>query len=453
MYVVSEGDNRHGMPITRDAVIASAETILMKPLLFKFNSATQDFMQHEVDQIACGTTSYTKEDYYFKEIDGKLWLVVKAYIWKMYFEEVVNVFMRDKEKAISMEMLIVDSEVEEDDETLEKETITSFCFTGVTLLGNMYNPAIVGANAEVIKYSKESFSQMLEQTKELLFSNKGADTNNNQVKEANEVAEKVKFNKEEFAKNYSLTANDMFEKFQLTLNACKYSEGEYECRKYYVRDFCGTYVYARDYEEDAMVAIPYSFSEKNPSFDFTNVKYARLTYVVDEEKQGDMVQTYADELVNEAVAKCNEDSKAKITEFEAKVTDLESAKTEFEATKAEFETKNSELTSEVETFTEKVKTLEAEKTELVTFKENVEKQAREQKINYAVESVKENLTDKQISEWKEKVEEFESVESFTNAIQAYAYTQTKNIPAINEDQEIKIHIPQPNTDNNKGLWD
>lgn len=80
MKVVSEGDNRHGMPITRDAVINSAETIIGKPVLFKFNSYTDDLMGHEVDEIACGVCGLTKDDYYFKEIDGKIWLVVKAYL-------------------------------------------------------------------------------------------------------------------------------------------------------------------------------------------------------------------------------------------------------------------------------------------------------------------------------------------------------------------------------------
>jgi hypothetical protein len=72
MKVVCEGDNRHGMPITRNAIIDSAKTIVGKPVLFKFNGTTQDLMGHEIDEIACGVSGLTNDDYYLKEIDGKL---------------------------------------------------------------------------------------------------------------------------------------------------------------------------------------------------------------------------------------------------------------------------------------------------------------------------------------------------------------------------------------------
>lgn len=80
MKVVSEGNNLHEMPITREAIINAAKTIIGKPVLFKFNRSTQDLMGHEVDEIACGVCALTQDDYYLKEIDDKLWLIVKAYI-------------------------------------------------------------------------------------------------------------------------------------------------------------------------------------------------------------------------------------------------------------------------------------------------------------------------------------------------------------------------------------
>lgn len=72
MYVTKSGQNKHGMPITRDAIIDSAETLIGKPVLYSFNKNTQDFMAHEVDEIACGVCGLTKDDYYFKEVDNEL---------------------------------------------------------------------------------------------------------------------------------------------------------------------------------------------------------------------------------------------------------------------------------------------------------------------------------------------------------------------------------------------
>ena len=97
--------------------------------------------------------------------------------------------------------------------------------------------------------------------------------------------------------------------------------------------------------------------------------------------------------------------------------------------------------------------LEKEKTELVTFKENIIQQEKEQKVNFAIESVKESLNEKQVTEWRNKVDEFENVDAFTNAIQAFAFTQVKNIKK--KDDELRIHIPAENTKEvtKKGLWE
>jgi hypothetical protein len=298
----------------------------------------------------------------------------------MYFEEVIDIFERDKEKAISMEMLLVDSEVDENDETL----ITNFCFTGVTLLGSEYNPAIPKANAEVVKYSDKSFDNLVKQTKELLFSKKSE----KEVK----LLDK-KFNKKEFAEKYSLTANQMFEMFEKNLGQVKCKTDDYEYKKYYVRDFCGKYIYARDVEEETMVAIPYAFEKMKPMMDMANIKYARMAYVVmeEEEKEEDVIKVYEDKAVEEAITIVKSENEQKVKEFEEKLSTLETEKTELNEKLTTFDISTKELT-------DKVNTLEEEKTELVTFKENIEKQEKEQKINFAFESVKDCLNEKQIEE-------------------------------------------------------
>lgn len=449
MYVVSEGENKHNMPISRDAIINSAETIIGKPVLFKYNKMSKDLMGHEVDEIACGVCGLTKDDYYFKEVDGKLWLIVKAYIWKMYFEEVVDVFVRDEEKAISMEMFIVDSEDDEDDETL----IESFCFSGVTLLGKIYNPAIPNANAKVIKYSEESFSNMVNETKKILFSNIDTDTTK---KEVEEVKKLKKFNKKEFVKQFSLTANEMFELFESSLSSVTYKEEDYECKKYWVRDFNSSYVFARDWESGTSVAIPYTFSAKQPSFDFTSVKYARLTYVVDEEEEEeekeDVVQMYADRVVKQELEKATQLKEKEIKEYSSKVENLEKEKAEFTEKITNLENNIENSDKQITEYSAKIEDLEKTNNDLLKFKESIEEQERQNKIKFAINSVKDTLTDKQVKEWESKVDTFESIEAFINAIQAFAYTQVKH--TTNEDEINRIHIPQePINDSKKGLWD
>lgn len=454
MKVVSEGDNNHGLPITRDAIINSAETIIGKPVLFKFNKAMQDLMGHETDEIACGVCGLTKDDYYFKEIDGKLWLIVKAYLWKLYFEEVINVFERDKEKAISMEMFITDSEYSENEETT---SITGFCFAGVTLLGKVYLPAIDDANAVVTKYSKISdaeFKEYMNNTKEILRKYIKADIPNNikipKTLKTKEEDKLEKFDKAKFLKEFSMTANEMKEKMENALSGYKCKDGY--CR-YAVRDFCNKYVYARDWEDETVVAIPYSFSNKQPMVDLSNSKYAYMRYVIDEDseaKSEDIVQMYADQEIAKVKEKLEKDKNKEIKEYSEKIDKLEKDINEKSEKLKTYKSEKENNDKQIKEYSEKIENIEKENSVLNEFKSNIEKQEKENKINYAINSVKDSLTEDQIKEWTNKVDEFETVESFTNAIQAFAYTQTKN---IKDDENIHIHIPITQEKEKKGLWD
>lgn len=417
MWVVSEGLNKHNMPITRDAIITAASSIIGKPVLFKYNLKSDDFDAHEEDEISCGVAALSKADYAFKEDDdGKLWLVCKAYIWKMYYPEVVDIFVRDKKKSISMEILIVDSETEEGNETPD---INAFSFTGVTLLGDIYRPAIVNACATV-----EKFSEMVKETERLLFSNIKAEDN---VKEVGVVA----FNKLEFAQSYKYTVNEMFEEFAGQCSE-KYMDGDYECKKYNVRDFCNQYVYASDMETGKCVALPYS---KDLKVDKSELKKCRMTYVVEEipAEQNSEDETVSETTMNLVFTK--DEVQEKIKPFSEKI---ETINKDYEAEKAKF--------------SEKITNLETINSELSNFKENILKQEREQQIQFSIESVKDCLTEDQIKEWTEKAVEYDNVDNFKNAILAFAFTQTKTIKT---DETTRIHIPldPQNTPKKQGLWD
>ena len=148
MWVAKSGDNKHNLPITEDAIRQSADTLVGKPILYKYNKYTKDFMGHEIDEIPCGVI-LSKDDIRFEyDENEELWLVATAYIWKYYCPEVMEVFEKhDGEKPISMEIQLV--ETKEND---NKTEILSFVFLGVTLIGD--SPAIPNAKAKVLKFSE-----------------------------------------------------------------------------------------------------------------------------------------------------------------------------------------------------------------------------------------------------------------------------------------------------------
>lgn len=443
IWVVSEGNNSHNMPISRDAIIKSANSIIGKPVLYKYSVKNDDFMAHEIDEISCGVLALSNADYYYKEDnDGKFWLVCKAYIWKMYYPEVEDIFKRDEQKAISMEILVVDSEVDEDNNETQ---INTFSFTGITLLGNTYRPAIANAKATV-----EKFSEMVKETERLVYSNKL----NHEEKEVKKVANK--FNKAEFAKTYNYTVNEMMQEFEkqcMETYVEKCGEESYECKKYRCKDFCGNYVYVVDYEKGCYKAVPYS---KDLNMNFADMKKCRLTYVVDEDMQEEMPEEGSPEgempeggesegekeiQINLIFSK--DELLDKVEKFTSKVNEK---KKEIEAESEKFSVKLAEMQKEYEL-------LKTNNSELANFKSNVLKQEREQNIKFAIDSVSDVLSKDQIKEWSIKSDEYENVDSFKNAIQAFAFTQTKNISS-NEISKTIIHIPKTEDDEvKKGLWD
>lgn len=438
LWIVSEGDNAHKMPITRDAILKSASSIIGKPVLYKYNNKQDDFMAHEVDEIACGVMALNNADYFFKEDDdGKLWLVCRAYVWKMYYPEIIDVFSRDKEKAISMEILIVDLSTEESGGT---QSIETFSFTGVTLLGNDYRPAIKNAKAIV-----KQFSEMVKETEKFLYSNK-FQTETIQEKEVEEVTNIPEFNKVEFAKGYNYTVFEMLNEFEKQCSAtykCKEYGEEYECKKYACRDFCKNFVYVSDFEAGKVCAVPYS---KDLKMDFEGMKECRMTYVVDEDMpEGEETED------KEEVAYSLVFTKAEANEQLNKLYEVNKGLVE---ANENLKNESAKFSSELATTQEELEALKADNKNLATFKENILEQERQQSIKFAIDSVSNVLNKDQIKEWSDKAGEYENVDSFKNAIQAFAFSVSNQIND-NSPQGTRIHIPnnEPIENTNKGLWD
>lgn len=540
MWVVKSGDNKHNLPISEDAIKKAANTLVGKPILYKYNKYTKDFMGHEIDEIPCGVV-LSKDDIRFEyDENGELWLVATAYIWKYYCPEVMEVFEKhDGEKPISMEIQLVETK-----ENGDKTEILSFVFLGVTLIGD--SPAIPNAKATVLK-----FSEMVEEVKKILFAvpkedmgkgdpikidlskeaadmttswgdvdkiklrdtilkaknyktlvNKcylvvedgwedspslklkypvcrikdntlvlcksgcetalsflernanadyyksakaklkkyykilGLDTSNFSCKDG----EDMKFNKEEFAQTFGITVNEMWNILQSACNDVKYKNGDIECSKYWMRDYDEDYIYAMDEESNKIVAIPYSIEDGVAKLNLEGVKRAKMTYVIiddDEDEKDDLM-----EFVHKLVA---EKEKAFATEKEQLNNDI-----------ATYKEKVSELEKEIEKFStleEENKRLKEENARLLEFKTNVEEQERKSKIEFAINSVADDLTQEQIDEWREKAKEFKNPDDFSNAIKAFAYSVAKSkqkgdVGSI----RVPINVDFAENNKNESVW-
>lgn len=537
MWVVKSGDNKHNLPISEDAIRQAANTLVSKPILYKYNKYTKDFMGHEIDEIPCGVV-LSKDDIRFEYDENKeLWLVCSAYIWKYYCPEVIEVFEKhDGEKSISMEIQIVEAKQNDD-----KTEILSFVFLGVTLIGD--SPAIPNAKAKVLK-----FSEMVEEVKKVLFAvskedmgkgdiikidlskeaadmtmswrdvdkivlrdallkaknyktlvNKcylvvedgwedspssklkypvcrikdntlvlcksgceaalsflernanadyyksakaklkkyykilGLDTSNFSGKDG----EDMKFNKEGFAQTFGITANEMWNILSSACNDIKYQDGEHEYCKYWMRDYDENYIYAFDEETNKTIAIPYSVENGECKLDLENVKSAKMTYLIinDENAADDDIEDGIIDYIKSLILQ-KEQVGIELASCKEKMNDMEMKSEKFSTLQAELEI------------------LKVENAKLIEFKTNIEEQERKSKIEFAINSVSDDLTQEQIDEWREKSKEFKNPDDFSNAIKAFAYSVAKSkqkgdIGSI----RVPINIDIFDNNANKSLWD
>lgn len=152
VYVCHDGNNHHNMPIDLSVIKKAKRTLKNKFLVAGFDG--DDFEGHEPDEQIVGFFPESSE-MKFVEKDGRTYLVAQAIMSKIYAKWAYDVFVDDEDnyRSVSMEITVLGTEVNNDDGL---EHITKFVFNGVTLLGESHMPACEGANASIIKFSKEN---------------------------------------------------------------------------------------------------------------------------------------------------------------------------------------------------------------------------------------------------------------------------------------------------------
>jgi hypothetical protein len=94
--------------------------------------------------------------------EGKTFVVVDAYVWKDYANSALDILNRDEVKKVSMEINVNDYEWQDDYSYVD---INDYAYTGIALLGEDVREAMIGAQAEVVKFSVGSITSMLAELK------------------------------------------------------------------------------------------------------------------------------------------------------------------------------------------------------------------------------------------------------------------------------------------------
>lgn len=148
--VFASGLNLHGMTTNIETLKRTAKTILLKPLVAKYDRIKDDLSTHDPEQIIIGVVPNDSEITFSELPDGRTMMKTTALIWKNYCHNMIDFFKRDGgKKPLSVEMLVLKT-----NETVDGvNELLDYCFSAITILGSKITPAIPGAQAEVIRFA------------------------------------------------------------------------------------------------------------------------------------------------------------------------------------------------------------------------------------------------------------------------------------------------------------
>jgi len=173
--VMHSGLNLNNSYFSSEAIDKAKPTLANIPILAfvkrEDGSDDEDFAGHEFEikltqddvkfvylgrpiGIIPETNNYSVE----ADTDGQRFVVVDGYIWKDYANSALDIINRDEIKKVSMEVNVNDYSWE--DSYIQ---ILDYSYTGIAMLGDGVQEAMIGAKAEIINYSKtkNTISEML----------------------------------------------------------------------------------------------------------------------------------------------------------------------------------------------------------------------------------------------------------------------------------------------------
>ena len=266
------------------------------------------------------------------------------------------------------------------------------------------------------------------------------------------------------------------------------TEDNQEMSKYSMLDYCSNFMYAIDNETKKMSAIPYTYSEteeeKKVDADFANTKFAMVKCEASDEevdmavmmelmtkvcsafgakfasddKEEDKKEEMADkqeekmeEKKEDVEEKMADDSKEDSKE-EEKEDSKEDAK---EDAKEEEDKEKQEMSAKFEELNNKLTELENEAKELREFKSNILEQEKQAKIEFSLNEVNDTMPKEKVEEWRNKVNEFDNVDAWSNALKAEAFTFAKGKVNGNVHEGIKrMGLPYSTVEKSKSnsVW-
>ena len=431
--IYSTAVNAHGYIMSLKVLKKYANTIQGKPILTYYmpyaDGGDGDFGGHEnssfAQETAVGFFPNDCKITYEKDPDGTVFMCADGYIWTAYYDYVVEVFKNNNGiKGVSSEVLIIDSEV---DEETNIENILQYSFAGLTLLGSHdamgtpIKPAVDGCQGKLVTFSTTKYEKAKSEFEKKLY---------NSVKDesSNDGSIFMPKNKEEaMAETIEKNAAPS----EVVENAEKIVTTEVEISTDTVTfdDDCN---YIGETHEEHKISTTDVVEVSDEDADHPIEENSTIS---DDEEKIDAEENAAEEHTPEENA-CK--------------TKNEISADEYNALKLRCSSLEKELNEKKEAYNQ----LEIQCNALAEYKKNKETEIMKNTIECELNKVSKILNADQINEWREKSLQcsIDNVDGFVNELKAFAFDiQEKN--GVASTDTMRCSIPTETVKEPTDMWE
>lgn len=176
IWALADGNNSHHNPFSREVLEKDANTFKGKFIVAKYDKYSKDVTTHVPDEAIIGYID-PREDVQFenKMVNGidKEFVVVKGKLSKVYATDIVEMFRKGNQRAVSCEFSCTTEYKEDKDGTPINEfgqkifgqdnPVLSYHIYGITILGLSYKPSVPQTEIKVKKFAEEFNKNLLVQ--------------------------------------------------------------------------------------------------------------------------------------------------------------------------------------------------------------------------------------------------------------------------------------------------
>ena len=148
----ASGNNRHSLYVSEETLRKTADTILEKPIIWEYSRLKDDATSHSDNQIICGFIPKDTPVEFKVLPDNRVMMSIVGKLWVRYAGKMTEIFKRDRSKSVSVEMEVLE---ENETSSFGIPELLSYCYLGITVLGEFVRPAIEGAKADLISFASK----------------------------------------------------------------------------------------------------------------------------------------------------------------------------------------------------------------------------------------------------------------------------------------------------------